>query len=86
MIVEIDLGNRGPINVTLGRNVTCNEWFNITISHRHNEINVSLNDIRKTLYVLGPLNYLYIDPEIYIGGGPELHKKAGKHLTICMYI
>lgn len=79
--MEIDLGNNGPVNVTLGRDVTGNKWFNITISHRHNEINVSLNDIRKTLYIVGALNHLYIDPEIYIGGGPELHKKTGKWFT-----
>lgn len=78
VVVEVDLGDDGPINATLGQHVNCNKWFNLTISHRRNEINISLNDIEKTLYIEGSLNFLYIDPEIYIGGGPELHKKKGQ--------
>lgn len=78
MVVEVDLGNGGPMTATLGRIVNNNQWFNLTISHYQNEINISLNETERTLYVLGSRNFLYIDPEIYIGGGPELHKKKGK--------
>lgn len=78
VVVEIDMGDGGPLNTTLGQNVNCNRWFNLTISHSYNVINVSLNDIERTLRIEGSMNYLYIDPEIYIAGGPELHKKKGK--------
>lgn len=77
VVVEIDLGNAAPLITTLGHEVNCNKWFNLTISHSYNVINVSLNDIQKKMYIEGSMNYLYIDPEIYIAGGPELHKKKG---------
>ncbi|XP_065204178.1 axotactin isoform X2 [Planococcus citri] len=77
VVVEIDLGNAAPLVTTLGHKVNCNKWFNLTISHSYNVINVSLDDISKTMYIEGSMNYLYIDPEIYIAGGPELHKKKG---------
>lgn len=77
VVVEVDLGDNGPIDVNLGENVNCNKWFNLTILHNSNVINVSLNEIQKTIYIKGTMNYIYIDPEIYIGGGPELHKKKG---------
>lgn len=76
--MEIDLGDDGPLNTTLGEYVNSNTWFNLTISHRHNVINVTLNELTKMLRIKGSTNYLYIDPEIYIGGGPELHKKKGE--------
>lgn len=66
------------MSVNLGDQVNCNKWFNLTILHNNNVINVSLNKIYKTIYIKGSMNYIYIDPEIYIGGGPELHQKKGK--------
>lgn len=77
VIVEVDLGDSGPMDINLGEKVNCNKWFNLTILHNGNVINVSLNEIHKTIYIKGSMNYIYIDPEIYIGGGPELHKKKG---------
>lgn len=70
------------MNTTLGEYVNCNKWYNLTISHYNDIINITLNEIQKTLFIDGPLNYLYIDPEIYIGGGPELHKKKVTSLTL----
>lgn len=77
VVVEIDMGDGNAVNTTLGHNVNSNRWFNLTISHSYNVVNVSLNSIKRTLYIEGSMNYLYIDPEIYIAGGPELHKKKG---------
>lgn len=75
VVVEVDLG--GDAVVTwLGQMVTQNEWHNLTISHNHFQVTVSLDDEAKVLELTGQ-PHLYIDPEIYIGGGPELQKKDG---------
>lgn len=52
-------------------------WHNLTIFHEYNRIHLSLNDERQTFNITVNNTYLYIDPEIYIGGGPELYKKKG---------
>lgn len=38
---------------------------------------VSLDYETQILEIPGDNHYMIIDPEIYIGGGPELHKKRG---------
>lgn len=65
----------------MGSSVNSNHWNNLTISHNEKEILVILNDEAKLLDAPGELIHLYIDPEIYIGGGPELAKKNGKGLN-----
>ena len=76
VILDIDFGD-GPIVSVLGREVYKNYWNNLTIFHNGLEVLVSLNDEVKLLDAPGRLHHLYIDPEIYIGGGPELSKKKG---------
>lgn len=83
MVVEVDLG--GDAVVTwLGQMVSQNEWHNFTISHNHLQVTVSLDDEVKVLELTGQ-PHLYIDPEIYIGGGPELQKKDGNLLFVLLY-
>ncbi|XP_069674286.1 axotactin isoform X2 [Periplaneta americana] len=74
--VEIDFGD-GPISTTIGQGLTANYWNNFTIAHHQSIISVHLNHESEELELPGPTYHLYIDPEIYIGGGPELHKKKG---------
>jgi hypothetical protein len=74
--VEIDFGD-GAVSTTMGRGLITNHWNNFTIDHHHSKIIVHLNDESKALKLPGPNYYLYIDPEIYIGGGPELQRKKG---------
>lgn len=62
---------------SLGTRVHANHWNNLTILHRGPEILVSLNYEAKLLDAPGDHHHIYIDPEIYIGGGPELGKKKG---------
>uniref|UniRef100_A0A1B6DJE8 Laminin G domain-containing protein n=1 Tax=Clastoptera arizonana TaxID=38151 RepID=A0A1B6DJE8_9HEMI len=76
VIVEIDLGGKAIVS-SLGEKVTSNTWYNFTISHNQNTIIISLNDEVKELELVDSQHYLYIDPEIYFGGGPDLYNKAG---------
>lgn len=68
-----------------------NYWNNLTIFHNVSMVFISLNEEVKMLEVPGENYNMIIDPEIYIGGGPELNKKqglastnnfAGKHLIL----
>lgn len=75
--VEIDFGN-GSIDTVLGRTANFADWNHLIIEHEYNKIHLMLNDEKVTLNITGN-SMLHIDPEIYIGGGPELHKKRGLH-------
>ncbi|XP_023314023.1 uncharacterized protein LOC106648034 isoform X2 [Trichogramma pretiosum] len=75
--VELDFGHNAKLSTTLGHHVTMNYWNNLTIFHNVSVVYVSLNGDVKILDVPGDNFNMYIDPEIYIGGGPELHKKQG---------
>ncbi|XP_034947629.1 uncharacterized protein axo isoform X3 [Chelonus insularis] len=75
--IEIDFGHNTKMNTTLGEDVSSNLWSNLTIFHNGSQIFVSLDFEHKVLEIPGNNHYMIIDPEIYIGGGPELHKKKG---------
>ncbi|KYN20205.1 Neurexin-4 [Trachymyrmex cornetzi] len=75
--VELDFGHNSKISTTLGDYVTSNYWNNLIIFHNGSTVFVSLDDEIKVLEVPGENCDIIIDPEIYIGGGPELHKKKG---------
>nr|XP_018912970.1 PREDICTED: neurexin-3 isoform X1 [Bemisia tabaci]XP_018912971.1 PREDICTED: neurexin-3 isoform X1 [Bemisia tabaci]XP_018912972.1 PREDICTED: neurexin-3 isoform X1 [Bemisia tabaci] len=77
VIVEVELGSGGPVVATLGEYINTNHWHNLTISHDDTTVSIVLDQFAQVLTLQGPKLYLYIDPEIYIGGGPELHKKKG---------
>lgn len=79
--VEVDFGYGSPTNVTLGDRLTNGDWHNFTMVHNHSIILVHLDDQIKIIDIKGDNYYLIIDPEIYIGGGPELHKKKGLKST-----
>ncbi|KAJ9577003.1 hypothetical protein L9F63_006440, partial [Diploptera punctata] len=74
--IEVNFGD-GAVSTTIGSPVTSNYWNNLTLTHHQNVIGVHLNQESQELELPGPSYHLYIDPEIYIGGGPELHKKPG---------
>lgn len=74
--VELDFGD-GQQTATLGDELTSHYWHNLTIFHDGNEVLVRLDDQWKVLRLPGPTTKLLFDPEIYFGGGPELHKKKG---------
>lgn len=71
----MDFGD-GLLTANLGRNVATNIWNNLTIYHENDRVYLSLNNEKLALNITGN-HHLYIDPEIYIGGGPELKKKKG---------
>ncbi|XP_030746121.1 contactin-associated protein-like 5 isoform X2 [Sitophilus oryzae] len=76
--IVMDFGENNPVTIRLGNtpDFKLKEWNNLTIFHEHEKVHLILNDEIKTINITGkPL--LYIDPEIYIGGGPELQKKIG---------
>lgn len=74
--VDADLGG-GNVVTRVGEEITDNQWHNLTILHRNNSVAVYLDGNRTELDLPGSHRHLYIDPEIYIGGGPELHSKKG---------
>lgn len=73
--IKMDFGD-GLLTADLGTNVTTNDWNNLTINHDHDTVFLILNEEEVVLNITGN-NLLYIDPEIYIGGGPELKKLKG---------
>ncbi|XP_066589237.1 axotactin isoform X2 [Prorops nasuta] len=75
--VELDFGHDSKVSTVLGDYVTSNFWTNLTIFHNGSLVFVSLDDEVKVLEIPGENYNIIIDPEIYIGGGPELHKKKG---------
>ncbi|XP_065161032.1 axotactin-like isoform X1 [Atheta coriaria] len=73
--IEVDFGD-GPMSTVLGVAANFSEWNNLTIFHEYDRVHLVLNEEKVTLDLTGN-SLLYIDPEIYIGGGPELQKKKG---------
>lgn len=72
----MDFGD-GPIQCYIGYQVNSNHWNNLTIYHHYNTVRISLDEEVILFDIPGQSHHLYIDPEIYIGGGPELHKRKG---------
>ncbi|XP_015175861.1 PREDICTED: neurexin-2 isoform X5 [Polistes dominula] len=77
VVVELDFGHDSKIHTELGDYVTSDHWNNLTIFHNGSWVYVSLDEEVKVLKIPGENYNMIIDPEIYIGGGPELHKKKG---------
>lgn len=84
VVVEIELGDGDPIFATVGNNTNSNEWHNLTILHKENNVNIMFNGKIKNYVLAGTRNYLYIDPEIYFGGGPTLSNKPGINILYYM--
>lgn len=74
--VQIDLGD-GPVEDYLGERVNNNRWHNLTVILQEKSASVYLDDVTATYEVPGNARYVCIDPEIYICGGPDLHKMKG---------
>lgn len=74
--IQIDLGD-GPIDDYLGGKVNNNRWHNLTVIIQDKTVFVYLDDLIKLYEVPGNARYVCIDPEIYICGGPDLHKMKG---------
>ncbi|RVE50628.1 hypothetical protein evm_004752 [Chilo suppressalis] len=76
LAIQIDLGD-GPVEDYIGEKVNNNRWHNITVILQENIVIVYLDDVTRTYEVPGNARYVCIDPEIYICGGPDLHKMKG---------
>ncbi|KAM3960760.1 axotactin [Aphomia sociella] len=74
--IQIDLGD-GPVEDYIGDKVNNNEWHNLTVVLQENNVFVYLDDIKEIYEVPGKAKFVCIDPEIYICGGPDLHKMKG---------
>ncbi|XP_050508450.1 axotactin [Diabrotica virgifera virgifera] len=81
VFVEVSFGE-DPLVKVLGQTTEFKlyQWNNLTIFHEYDKIHLILNEERVTINITG-IPVLYIDPEIYIGGGPELQKKQGLKST-----
>ncbi|XP_063382672.1 axotactin isoform X1 [Cydia fagiglandana] len=73
---QIDLGD-GPIDDYIGHNVNDNQWHNLTVTLHEKILVVYLDGVIETYETPGEAKFVYIDPEIYLGGGPDLHKMKG---------
>ncbi|KAB0796088.1 hypothetical protein PPYR_10149 [Photinus pyralis] len=73
--VNMDFGNE-PLSAVLGQDANLKDWNNFTIYHSYNKVILALNHERIVINITEN-SFLYIDPEIYIAGGPELKKKKG---------
>lgn len=77
VVVEMDFWAGPSIVTDLKTTVTNNHWHNLTIYHVRDRVHISLGAEKREIQLPGTQHYLQIDPEIYIGGGPELNKKRG---------
>ncbi|KAG5872607.1 hypothetical protein JTB14_002128 [Gonioctena quinquepunctata] len=77
VFIEVDFGG-DPLLTILGQtpDFKLYQWNNLTIFHEYDKLHLILNNEKVTVNITG-IPLLYIDPEIYIGGGPELQKKTG---------
>lgn len=74
--IEMDFGD-GIMTAALGADLTSNYWHNLTIFHDRKVVKLVLDDDYKELNITGDVTNLLFDPEIYFGGGPDLHKRKG---------
>ncbi|KAH8410696.1 hypothetical protein KR222_005144 [Zaprionus bogoriensis] len=75
--VEMDFGDN-VISTTLTDDLTRGYWHNLTILHEQRSVRIILDQQQKVLELPATASgNLLFDPEIYFGGGPELHKKKG---------
>ncbi|GLG99772.1 Neurexin-4 [Gryllus bimaculatus] len=74
--VRLKIGEN-VVNTSIGVYTAANHWHNFTLAHYGNSIDLHYDNEKKTIELQGDNNFLYIDPEIYFGGGPELEKKEG---------
>ncbi|XP_021943509.1 contactin-associated protein-like 5 isoform X2 [Folsomia candida] len=69
LLVDIDFGDDEPIVVKFTTRVTDGKWHTLTILHEEIDIAVHLDKTVQKFTLTGPNRYLYIDPDVYLGGG-----------------
>ncbi|TMW48106.1 hypothetical protein DOY81_006814 [Sarcophaga bullata] len=75
--VEMDFGD-SVMSTVLTDELTRSYWHNLTIYHEQRTVRIILDTQMKILEIPATSSgYLLFDPEIYFGGGPDLHKKKG---------
>ncbi|XP_034483317.1 uncharacterized protein LOC117788614 isoform X2 [Drosophila innubila] len=75
--VEMDFGDN-VMSTVLRDDLTRGYWHNLTILHEHRTLRIILDQQQKILELPATASgNLLFDPEIYFGGGPDLHKKKG---------
>ncbi|XP_068148497.1 LOW QUALITY PROTEIN: axotactin [Drosophila tropicalis] len=75
--VEMDFGDN-VMSTVLTDELTRGFWHNLTILHEQRTVSIILDHQQKVLELPSTASgNLLFDPEIYFGGGPELHKKKG---------
>nr|AAD29408.1 AXO [Drosophila melanogaster] len=75
--VEMDFGDN-VMSTVLTDDLTRGYWHNLTILHEQRTVSIILDQQRKVLELPATASgNMLFDPEIYFGGGWELHKKKG---------
>ncbi|XP_053955451.1 axotactin isoform X1 [Anastrepha ludens] len=75
--VEMDFGDN-VMSTVLTDELTRSNWHNLTIQHEQRTVRIILDQQMKILEIPATSSgNLLFDPEIYFGGGPDLHKKKG---------
>jgi hypothetical protein len=85
LTISLDFGNTtegevtsAPITTEMGEELTDGTWHVLTIYHQRKVVTVTLDGKERNFEVPGNQYYLYIDPDIYVGGGgPRLQNRQG---------
>ena len=80
LYLSLDFGDERvePISLQMGQNVVDGQWHVLTIAHQGKHVTITLDSAEKKLEIEGNHHHLYIDPDIYIGGGgPRLKNRQG---------
>jgi len=78
VMVDIDFGDGDSFQKEITTPVTDGQWHTLTIFHLATNVTVFLDKEQYTFTLKGNNQYLYIHPDIYVGGGgPILKNREG---------
>jgi hypothetical protein len=76
--IDVDFGDEEPIQVQMNKKVTDGKWHTLTVFHYGKNITVQLDHHVKSFEAVGAHHHLYVDPDVYVGGGgPILKNREG---------
>lgn len=67
--IDINFGDGEPILAEFRKPVTDGNWHTLTIFHDRRNITIYLDEEKFKYTLTGPNTFLYIDPDVYFGGG-----------------
>lgn len=78
--IDINFGDGDPIKTQFNKRVTNGKWHTLTIFHNGKNVTIQLDHHSESHELTGSHHHLYVDPDVYVGGGgPILKKRDGKY-------